>query len=70
MSLTITVPWAVPSLLHNSTPVKPLDATKKIESPTAVIRLTNPVPFRLISFNIDVPLGVPSLTYNSRPVIA
>ena len=67
MSLTITVPAAVPSLFHSSRPFVPSSALKKSMPPTAV---SAPILLSFkpgaMSFTITVPAAVPSLFHSSR----
>ena len=68
MSLTRTVPAAVPSLFHSSVPLAPSSAVKKsVPSDVRQVRgLELPVP-GLMSLTRTVPAAVPSLFHSSSP---
>src|SRR5262249_14158790 len=71
MFLTRTVPAAVPSLFHSSTPFEPSNALKK-RMPLKFVRLVGhefSVP-GAISLTRTVPAAVPSLFHSSSPCIA
>ena len=69
MSLTSTVPAAVPSLFHSSVPKSGWNAVKKSVPLTLVSQegLEDPAP-GLMSFTSTVPAVVPSLFQSSNPV--
>ena len=69
MSSTSTVPAAVPSLFHSSTPLVPSLAVKKSVPFTFVSDrgLESPLPARM-SLTSTVPAAVPSLFHSSTPV--
>ena len=70
MSLTITVPDSVPSLLHSSVPWVPSSASKNMVSPTTVNEFElPPLPPEpgTMSLTITVPDSVPSLFHSSVP---
>ncbi len=69
ISLTRTVPAAVPSLFHNSSPLTSSKAVKYRVLPTAV-KLRGPEPLEPgpMSATRTVPAAVPSLFHNSSPL--
>jgi hypothetical protein len=70
MSLTWTVPAAVPSLFHSSTPDNELLAAKKSVPFTLVRELGfEPMEPAKMSLTWRVPAAVPSLFHNSVPVV-
>src|SRR5919199_3644597 len=72
MSLTCTVPAAVPSVFHSSVPVVVSLAAKNTLAPRAVRPLGELLVLRLelMSFTRTVPAAVPSLFHSSAPVDA
>src|SRR5262245_60070145 len=72
MSLTMTVPCAVPSLFHSSKPCTPSSAVKN-SVPLTSVRFpihaagNPPAGPGLMSLTILVPAAVPSLFHSSRP---
>src|SRR5262245_16473503 len=69
MSLTRTVPAAVPSLFHNSRPFTE-SSVEKARVPLTLVRLEGielPDPGRM-SLTRTVPAAVPSLFHNSKPL--
>ena len=68
MSLTRTVPAAVPSLFHSSSPVEPSSAVKN-SVPFTFVRLlgSEPAPLGMMSLTRTVPAAVPSLFHSSTP---
>ena len=70
MSLTSTVPAAVPSLFHSSLPCVPSSAVKKSVPSTAVRTRGTMPPVGLMSLTSTVPAAVPSLFHNSSPLRA
>src|SRR5207302_660138 len=68
MSLTRTVPAALPSLFHNSRPFTPSSATKNSVPPTAVrYPGYEPELAGLMSLTRTVPAALPSLFHSSTP---